>query len=104
MSGRYLAEIQLSENLGGQKNQKILRKSPLNEVLAMHITNQKLRFDIFTVQNIFIEHDINILMIFGIILTQCIVGYCYKYTCVTYDCFCAPESYLIKQVLLYFNI
>ncbi len=37
--------------------------------LAMHITNQKLRFDIFTVrnlQNIFMEHDLNILIIFGI--------------------------------------
>ncbi len=35
----------------------------------MHITNQKLRFDKFTVgniQNIFMEHDLNILMIFGI--------------------------------------
>ncbi len=26
--------------------------------LAMHTTNQKLRFDIFTVQNIFMEHDL----------------------------------------------
>ncbi len=37
--------------------------------LAMHINNQKLSFDIFTVihlLNIFMEHDINILMIFGI--------------------------------------
>ncbi len=38
--------------------------------LAMHITNQKLRFDIFTVRNllnIFMEHNLtNILMIFGI--------------------------------------
>ncbi len=37
--------------------------------LAMHITNQKLSFDIFMVgnlQNIFMEHDLNILMIFGI--------------------------------------
>ncbi len=37
--------------------------------LAMHITNQKLSFYIFTVgnvQNIFMEHDLNILMIFGI--------------------------------------
>ncbi len=36
--------------------------------LAMHITNQKLSFDIFTVGNllnIFMEHDLNILMIFG---------------------------------------
>ncbi len=35
----------------------------------MHITNQKLRFDIFTAGNslnIFMEHDLNILMIFGI--------------------------------------
>ncbi len=33
----------------------------------MHITNQKLSFDIFTVGNllnIFMEHDLNILMIF----------------------------------------
>jgi len=35
----------------------------------MHITNQKLSFDIFMVgniQNIFMEHDLNILMIFVI--------------------------------------
>ncbi len=35
----------------------------------MHITNQKLSYDIFTVGNllnIFMEHDLNILMIFGI--------------------------------------
>ncbi len=35
----------------------------------MHITNQKLHFDIFTVGNvlnIFMEHDLNILAIFGI--------------------------------------
>ncbi len=37
--------------------------------LAMHITNQKLSFDICMVRNslnIFMEHDFNILMIFGI--------------------------------------
>ncbi len=37
--------------------------------LAITITNQKLSFDIFTVRNvlnIFMEHDLNILMIFGI--------------------------------------
>ncbi len=37
--------------------------------LAMHLTNLKLSFDIFTVvhlQNILMEHDLNILMIFGI--------------------------------------
>ncbi len=35
----------------------------------MHITNQKLSFDIYTVGhllNIFMEHDLNILKIFGI--------------------------------------
>ncbi len=37
--------------------------------LAMHITNQKISFDILTVENllnIVTEHDLNILMIFGI--------------------------------------
>ncbi len=37
------------------------------------------------VLNMFMEHDLNILMIFGIkekciILTHTMVGYCYKYT------------------------
>ncbi len=76
-----------------QKNlniEKIIFKVVQMKFLAMHITNQKLSLDIFTVgnlQNIFMEHDLNILMIFvikekWIILTiQCIVGYCYKYTC-----------------------
>ncbi len=50
--------------------------------LAMHITNQKLSFDIFTVGNIFMEH----------------VGYFYKYTCAAYDCFCAPGTH--KQIEL----
>ncbi len=40
--------------------------------LAMHINNQKLGFDIFTVWNIFIEHDLNILMIF-VIKEKCII-------------------------------
>ncbi len=34
--------------------------------LAMYITNQRLSFDIFIVQHIFMEHDLNILMIFDI--------------------------------------
>ncbi len=87
-----------------QKNlniEKITFKVVQIKFLAMHITNQKLSFDIFMVGNllnIFMEHDLNILMIFGItekwiILTHThIVVYCYKYTCVTYDCFCAPGS------------
>ncbi len=55
-----------------QKNlniEKILFKVVQMKSLAMHITNQKLSFDIFTVenvQNIFMEHDLNILMIFVI--------------------------------------
>ncbi len=39
------------------------------KLLAMHINNQNLSFDIFKVsnlQNIFMEHDLNILMLFGI--------------------------------------
>ncbi len=55
-----------------QKNlniEKITFKVVQMKFLPMHITNQKLRFDIFMVgnlQNIFMEHDLNILMIFGI--------------------------------------
>ncbi len=55
-----------------QKNlniEKIIFKVVQMKFLAMHITNQKLSFYIFTVihlLNIFMEHDLNILMIFGI--------------------------------------
>jgi len=55
-----------------QKNlniEKIIFKVVQMKFLAMQISNQKLSFDIFTVghlQNIFMEHDLNILMIFGI--------------------------------------
>ncbi len=55
-----------------QKNhniEKITFKVVQMKFLAMHITNQKLRFDIFTVGNllnIFMEHNLNTLMIFGI--------------------------------------
>ncbi len=50
--------------------EKIIFKVVQMKFLAMHITNQKLSFDIFTIgdsQNIFMEHYLNILMIFGII-------------------------------------
>ncbi len=50
------------ESEGAKKNrniEKIIFK-------VVQITNQKLSFNIFRVQNIFIEHDFNILMIFGI--------------------------------------
>ncbi len=117
--GQYLAGIQLFENLEseGAKNlniETIAFKVVQMKFLAMHITNQKLRFDIFTVvnlQNIFMEHDflLNILMIFGIkeksiILTpyKCIVGYCYKYTRATYyDWFCVPGSHIIYKTYNY---
>ncbi len=68
MIGQYLKIWNLRE----QKNlniEKIIFKVVQMKFLAMHITNQKLSFDIFTVgslQNIFMEHDLNILMIFGI--------------------------------------
>ncbi len=64
MIGQYLAEIQLSQNLRVQKNlniEKITFKVVQMKFLAMHITNQKLSFDIFTLgnlQNIFMEHDL----------------------------------------------
>ncbi len=60
------------ENLRMQKNlniEKIIFKVVQMKFTAMHITNQKLSYDIFTVgnvQNIFMQHDLNILMIFGI--------------------------------------
>ncbi len=69
-----------------QKNlniDKIIFKVVQMKFLAMHNTNLKLSFDIFMVghlQNIFREHDLNILMIFGIKYVQCMVGYYYKYT------------------------
>ncbi len=68
MIGQYLKIW----NLRVQKNlniEKIIFKVVQMKFLAMHITNQKLSFDIFTVRNllnIFTEHDLNILMIFGI--------------------------------------
>ncbi len=49
--------------------EKIIFKVVQMKFLAMHITNQKLSFDIFNVGNllnIFMEHNLNILMIFGI--------------------------------------
>ncbi len=63
-----------------QKNlniEKITFKVVQIKFLVMHITNQKLSFDIFMVrnlQNIFMEHNklMNILMIFGI-KEKCII-------------------------------
>ncbi len=67
MIGLYLKiwNLRVPKNLNIEKiNSKVVQI----KFLAMHITNQKLSFDIFTVinlQNIFMEHDLNILMIFG---------------------------------------
>ncbi len=61
-----------------QKNlniEKIIFKVVQMKFLVMQITNQKLRFDIFmvgNVQNIFMEYDLNILMIFGL-KKKCII-------------------------------
>ncbi len=53
--------MQINQNI-----EKIIFKDVQMKFLAMHITNQKLSFDIFTEGNIFMEHDLNILMIFAI--------------------------------------
>ncbi len=67
MIGQYLAEIRLFENLeseGAKKNlniEKIIFKVVQSIFLALHIINQKLSLDIFTVghlQNIFMEYDL----------------------------------------------
>ncbi len=58
-----------SEDAKKSKFEKIIFKVVQMMFLAMHINNQKLCFDIFMVghlQNIFMEHDLNILIIFGI--------------------------------------
>ncbi len=79
MIGQYLAEMQLFKNLFKKESEcakkqnieKITFKDVQMKFSAMHITNQKLSVNIFTVenlQNIFMEHGslLNILMIFGI--------------------------------------
>ncbi len=51
------------ESEGAKKNlniEKIIFKFVQMKFLAMHINNQKLSFYIFTVGNIFMEHDLNI--------------------------------------------
>ncbi len=61
MIGKYLAEIQLFLNPESENIEKIAFKVVQMKFLAMHITNQKLSFDIFTVGNllnIFMEHDL----------------------------------------------
>ncbi len=63
-----MAEIQLLKIWGGKKKNRNIEKIAFKVVqmkfLAMHITNQKLSFDLFTVgnlQNIFMEHDLHLI-------------------------------------------
>ncbi len=64
-----------------QKNQnieKIIFKVVQMKFLAMHITNQKLSFDIFTVRNllnIFMEHDLYLISIYCWLLLQIYLCY-----------------------------
>ncbi len=51
MIGQYLAKIQLLENLESE-GAKISFKVDQMKILAMHNTNQKLRFDIFMLGNL----------------------------------------------------
>ncbi len=49
-----------SEDAKKQNIEKIIFKVVQINLLAMHINNQKFSYDIFTVGNIFMEHDLNI--------------------------------------------
>ncbi len=113
MIGQYLKIWNLRE----QKNlniEKIIFKVVQIKFLAMHITNQKWSFDIFMVghiQNIFMEHDLNILMIFvikekWIILTHTM--YCCLllqiYLCYLWLLLCSRDTYMKTKFYYLFKL
>ncbi len=70
----------------------------------MHVNNKKISFDIFIVRNllnIFMEHDLNILMIFGFYFFfynfdthNVFLAVNTNIACAAYDCVCAPGSHI----------
>ncbi len=90
-TGQYLAEIKLGylkiRNLRVQKKILIIEKFAFKVVqmkcLAIHITNQKLRFDVFTVGNL-----LNIFMIFRLLNILKIFGIKEKSIILTYTMYC----------------
>ncbi len=97
--GQYLAEIQLFENLkseGAKKKNRNIEKISFKvfqiKLLAMHITNQKLRFNIFMVRNVQISS-------WNMIFTKCPNDFWHKIkwiilTPATSDWFCAPGTHM----------
>ncbi len=60
MIRQYLVNLESEDAKIYINIEKIIFKVVQIKFLAMRIINQKLSFDIFTVQNIFMKHDLNI--------------------------------------------